>query len=44
MNAFSVCFLGEPLIYYNIWAAETGHALHVLKTLLYIEYYIEHYV
>ena len=35
MNAFSIVFLIEPFIYYNMQAAETGHALHVLKTLLY---------
>ena len=35
MNAASVGFLLEPLIHYNMRASETGHALHVLKTLLY---------
>ena len=35
MNAFRIVFLIEPLIYYNMQATEAGHALHVLKTLLY---------
>ena len=35
MNAFSIIFLIEPFMYYKILTAQTGHALHVLKTLLY---------
>ena len=36
MNAFSIIFLIEPFMYYKILTAQTGHALHVLKTLLYV--------
>ena len=35
MNAFSIISLIEPLRYHGMRAAETGHALHVLKTGLY---------
>ena len=35
MNAFSVYFLIEPIMHYNMRAAETGHAAYVLKTALY---------
>ena len=35
MNAFSVIVSIEPLMYYNMRAAEIGHALHALKTLPY---------
>ena len=37
MNAVGVFFFIEPLIYYKIRVAETGHARHVLKTLLYTQ-------
>ena len=35
MNAFSNIFFIEPLIYHKILTAQTGHALHALKTALY---------
>ena len=35
MNAFSIISLIEPLRYQGMRAAETGHALYVLKTGLY---------
>ena len=35
MNAFSIISLIEPVRYHGMRAAETGHALHVLKTVLY---------
>ena len=34
MNAFSIIFLIEPFMYYKILTAQTGHALHVLKTVV----------
>ena len=35
MAAFTIIFLMELLKYHQMRAAETGHALHVLKTALY---------